>query len=166
MGLAYVHSGFWPIYHVCSPPPPPKKKPSSSQRNYHLSKVSCSRVEFDMLLVQLQMLEPILTQSFGISTHGFNLTSKIFDDDQSERYEQGIVDFEVPSSMFVPLTMAAVVNLAASIWGLVEIFRGSNNLDGLFVQMFIAGFGIVNNIPIYEALILGPIRENFQQKLP
>ncbi|KAM1788314.1 hypothetical protein ACFX11_038628 [Malus domestica] len=111
MGLAYVHSGFWPIWSI-----------------------------------------PIAI--------------KIFDDDQSERYEQGIVDFEVPSSMFVPLTMAAVVNLAASIWGLVEIFRGSNNLDGLFVQMFIAGFGIVNNIPIYEALILGPIRENFQQKLP
>lgn len=97
---------------------------------------------------QTTCLDPLefLLKSFGVSSHGFNLASKIFNDDQSERYEQGIMDFEVPSSMFVPLTMAAIVNLAASIWGLVEIFRGSNNVEGLFVQMFIAGFGIVNCI--------------------
>lgn len=71
---------------------------------------------------QATCLDPLefLLKSFGVSTHGFNLASKIFDDDQSERYEQGIMDFEVPSSMFAPLTMAAVVNLAASIWGLVR----------------------------------------------
>ncbi|PQP99714.1 cellulose synthase-like protein G3 [Prunus yedoensis var. nudiflora] len=50
--------------------------------------------------------------------------------------------------------MAAIVNLVAFAWGHVEVFRGTNNnLEGLFVQMFIAGFGVVNCIPIYEAII-------------
>ncbi|KAK9912122.1 hypothetical protein M0R45_035996 [Rubus argutus] len=94
-----------------------------------------------------------LIKSFGISTHGFNVTSKVLDEDQSKRYEQGIFEFGVPSPMFVPLAMAAILNLAAFTWGHVEAFRGSNDLEGLFLQMFIAGFGIVNSIPIYEAMI-------------
>ncbi|CAL8157700.1 unnamed protein product [Prunus armeniaca] len=90
----------------------------------------------------------------GISTHGFNLTSKVLDEDQRKRYEQGTMEFGVSSPLFVPLTMAAIVNLAAFAWGHVEVFRGNNNnLEGLFVQIFIAGFGVVNCIPIYEAII-------------
>ncbi|KAK9926344.1 hypothetical protein M0R45_023581 [Rubus argutus] len=94
-----------------------------------------------------------LLKSLGISTHGFNVTSKVLDEDQSKRYEQGTMEFGVPSPMFVPLTMAALLNLAAFSWGHVGAFRGSNDLEGLFLQMFIAGFGIVNCIPIYEAIV-------------
>ncbi|KAM1736610.1 hypothetical protein ACFX12_014951 [Malus domestica] len=92
-------------------------------------------------------------KSLGISTHGFNVTSKVLDEDQSKRYEQGMMEFGVSSPFFVPLTVAAIVNLAAFAWGHVEIFRGGGSFEGLFVQMFIAGFGIVNCIPIYEAMI-------------
>ncbi|XP_021831796.1 cellulose synthase-like protein G2 isoform X2 [Prunus avium] len=99
------------------------------------------------------LIEFLLKYS-GISTHGFNLTSKVLDEDQRKRYEQGTMEFGVSSPLFVPLTMAAIVNLAAFAWGHVEVFRGTNNnLEGLFVQMFIAGFGVVNCIPIYEAII-------------
>ncbi|KAK9926345.1 hypothetical protein M0R45_023582 [Rubus argutus] len=94
-----------------------------------------------------------LLKSLRISTHVFNVTSKVLDEDQSIRYEQGTIEFGVPSPMFVPLTMAALLNLAAFTWGHVEAFRGRNDLEGLFLQMFIAGFGIVNCIPIYEAII-------------
>ncbi|KAL6182846.1 hypothetical protein ACLB2K_044258 [Fragaria x ananassa] len=94
-----------------------------------------------------------LLKSLGISTHGFNVTSKVLDEDQSKRYDQGTFEFGVASPMFVPLTSAAILNLAAFSWGHVEAFKGSIGLEGMFLQMFIAGFGVVNCIPIYEAII-------------
>lgn len=92
-------------------------------------------------------------KSLGIASHGFNVTSKVLDDDQSKRYEQGTIEFGVPSAMFVPLTIAAIVNLAAFAWGNVEVFRGKCSIKEVFVQIFIAGFGTVNSKPIYEAII-------------
>jgi hypothetical protein len=89
----------------------------------------------------------------GISTYGFGLTSKVIDDEQSKRYEQGVFEFGVPSPMFVPITMAAIINLVSFFMGLIQVLKGSN-LEGLFVQMLIAGFGVVNSIPIYEAMVL------------
>ncbi|GMY30578.1 cellulose synthase-like protein G3 [Fagus crenata] len=89
----------------------------------------------------------------GISTYGFYLTSKVIDDEQSKRYEQGVFEFGVPSPMFVPVTMAAIINLVSFFMGLIQVLKGSN-LEGLFVQMFIAGLGVVNSIPIYEAMVL------------
>ena len=92
-------------------------------------------------------------KSLGISTQGFNVTSKVLDDEQSKRYKQGIFEFGVPSPMFVPLVTAAIINLVSFFGGLFEVFRG-NKLEGLFVQMFIAGFLVVNFEPIYEAMVL------------
>ena len=89
----------------------------------------------------------------GISTYGFYLTSKVIDDEQSKRYEQGVFEFGVPSPMFVPVTMAAIINLVSFFMGLIQVLKGSK-LEELFVQMFIAGFAVVNSIPIYEAMVL------------
>ncbi|KAF2298020.1 hypothetical protein GH714_007016 [Hevea brasiliensis] len=94
-----------------------------------------------------------LLKSLGISTHGFSLTNKVVDDEQSKRYDQEIFDFGVPSPMFVPLTTAALINLVSFTLGLPQVFKG-NNWEGLLIQMFIAGFGIVNCWPIYEAMVL------------
>jgi hypothetical protein len=92
-------------------------------------------------------------KSFGISTLGFNVTSKVVDDEQSKRYEQGVFEFGVPSPMFVPLTAAAIINLVSFVWGILLVFRGSK-LEELFLQMFIAGFVVVNSWPIYKAIVL------------
>ncbi|XP_022849637.1 cellulose synthase-like protein G3 [Olea europaea var. sylvestris] len=95
-----------------------------------------------------------ITKRLNISTHGFNVTSKVMDDDQSKRYDQGIFQFGVESPMFVPLSMAAILNLMAFFYGgIVQIFK-ERNLDGFFVQVFIAGFGVLNCLPIYEAMFL------------
>ena len=94
-----------------------------------------------------------LFKHLGIPTTGFNLTSKVVDDEQSKRYEQGYFDFGVPSPMFVPLVMAAIINLAALVRGLTEAFVG-RKLEELFVQVFIAGFVVVNSAAIYEAMVL------------
>ncbi|XP_050268946.1 cellulose synthase-like protein G3 isoform X2 [Quercus robur] len=89
----------------------------------------------------------------GISTTSFNVTNKVVDDEQSKNYEQGIFDFGVPSPMLVSLTMSAIINLAALVRGLTEAFMG-RKLEEMFVQMFIAGFVVVNSAPIYEAMVL------------
>ena len=94
-------------------------------------------------------------KSLGISSHGFNVTSKVVDEEQSKRYEQGVFEFGVQSPMFVPLTMAALINLGAFVCGILMVLRGSN-LEGLFVQMFIAGFGVLNCRPVYRGLLVRP----------
>ncbi|KAI8546185.1 hypothetical protein RHMOL_Rhmol07G0097800 [Rhododendron molle] len=95
----------------------------------------------------------LLTNRLGIAKNGFNLTSKVLDGEQSKRYDQGTFEFGVESPMFVPLSTAAIVNLIAFFGGLVGVFRGGD-FDGLFVQIFVAGFVVVNCWPIYEAMVL------------
>ncbi|XP_052209371.1 cellulose synthase-like protein G3 isoform X2 [Diospyros lotus] len=96
------------------------------------------------------------SKRLGIATHGFTLTSKVVDDEQGKRYDQGTFEFGVHSPMFVPLAMAAIVNLAAFFLGFIEIALkgGSGHMEPLFVQMFIAGFVVVNSWPVYEAMVL------------
>lgn len=94
-----------------------------------------------------------LLKVMGFTTRGFNVTSKLVDDEQSKRYDQGIFEFGVASPIFVPLATAAIINLAALLHGTMQILKGEN-FDDSFVQLFISGFGMVNCLPIYEAMLL------------
>lgn len=89
----------------------------------------------------------------GVATQGFNVTSKVQDDEQSKRYDQGLMEFGVHSTMFVPLTTASIVNLFALIVGILQMLSVWN-FEKLFVQWFIAGFGVLNSWPVYEAMLL------------
>ncbi|OMO79813.1 Cellulose synthase [Corchorus capsularis] len=104
-----------------------------------------------------------LLKSLGISTHGFTLTSKVQDDEQSKRYWQGTFEFGVASPLFVPLTMAAIINLFSFLYGLKEFLVGSNIMDGgLFLQMVLSGLIVLNCLPIYGAIAL----RNDKGKMP
>ncbi|XP_024028555.1 cellulose synthase-like protein G3 [Morus notabilis] len=93
-------------------------------------------------------------KSLGISTHGFNVTSKVLNEEQSKRYEQGVFEFGVHSPLFVPLTMAAITNLAALIFAIVTILRGGGgDFERLLMQLLIVAFAVVNCLPVYEAMI-------------
>ncbi|GMI71664.1 cellulose synthase like G3, ARABIDOPSIS THALIANA CELLULOSE SYNTHASE-LIKE G3 [Hibiscus trionum] len=94
-----------------------------------------------------------MLKSAGISTHGFSLTSKVVDDAQSKRYGQGIFEFGVPSPLFVPLTMAAIINLVSFMLGLAGFLRG-NAEEGLGLQMILTGLIVLNCLPIYGAIAL------------
>ncbi|RVX04114.1 Cellulose synthase-like protein G3 [Vitis vinifera] len=94
-----------------------------------------------------------LLKCIGISQFGFNVTSKVVDREQSKRYKQGIFEFGVSSPLFLPLTTAAIMNLVSFLWGMVLIFK-KKNLEGMLLQMLLAGFVMVNCWPIYEAMVL------------
>ncbi|KAK4365510.1 hypothetical protein RND71_016868 [Anisodus tanguticus] len=94
------------------------------------------------------------TKHLGIATQGFNVTSKVVDNEQGKRYHQGIFEFGVVSPMFITLATTSIINLVAFLTSIAQIYKGDQNLDGLFIQMFIAGFVVINCLPIYEAMVL------------
>lgn len=87
----------------------------------------------------------------GIASKGFHVTSKVVDDEQSKRYDNGVFEFGVPSPMFVPLATVAIINLVAFVFGMLRMMKGTN-MDGLLGQLFLACFGVLNSWPIYEAM--------------
>ncbi|XP_010448628.1 PREDICTED: cellulose synthase-like protein G2 [Camelina sativa] len=90
-------------------------------------------------------------KTLNLSTPRFNVTSKANNDDkQLKRYEQEIFDFG-PSSMFLPMTFVAIVNLLAFIWGIYNLYAWEEELT---LQLMLAGFAVVNCLPIYEAMML------------
>lgn len=95
-----------------------------------------------------------LLKSLGISTFGFNVTSKVVDNDLRKRYEQGIVEYGVASPLFLPITMAAVINLVSFSHGVIQISRDIGRFEDVCLHMFLAGFVVVNSWPIYEAMVL------------
>ena len=91
-------------------------------------------------------------KSLGISALGFNVTSKVVDQDQSKRYDQELFEFGTSSPMFLPMATAAIVNLAGFAGGLIGIWRSGGAWEEVFVQIFLAGFTVVNCFPLYEAM--------------
>lgn len=94
-----------------------------------------------------------ISKCLGMETHGFNVTSKVMEDEQSQRYDNGIFEFGVASPMFLPLASLATLNLVAFLAGLVRVFS-DGEFNAFFIQMFVAGFGVLNSFPIYGAMFL------------
>uniref|UniRef100_A0A1J3FRS3 Cellulose synthase-like protein G3 n=3 Tax=Noccaea caerulescens TaxID=107243 RepID=A0A1J3FRS3_NOCCA len=93
-----------------------------------------------------------ILKTLNLSTNRFNITSKANDDEeQSKRYEQEIFNFGPSSSMFLPMTTAAIVNLLALVWGLYCLFTSR---EVLVLELMLASFAVVNCLPIFEAMIL------------
>lgn len=91
-------------------------------------------------------------KTLNLSTHGFNLTSKVNNDDkQSKRYEQEIFDFGPSSTMFFPITTVAIINLLAFVCGACGIFVWG---EGLVLELMLVSFAVVNSLPIYMAMLL------------
>lgn len=92
-------------------------------------------------------------KSLGLSTIEFNVTSKVLDDELKKRYEAGLFEFGVESPLFLTISIAAVVNLLAFLMGTIQVLK-NGGFEELFAQLFIAGFGVINSWPIYEAMLL------------
>ncbi|KAL8207850.1 hypothetical protein R6Q57_007262 [Mikania cordata] len=93
-------------------------------------------------------------KSLGLSTFGFNVSSKVVDEEQSTLYEQGVFEFGVESVLFFPVSVASLINLMSFVKGVMSVVTNNGTLDEFFVQMFISGFVVLNSWPIYEAMVL------------
>ncbi|XP_048600079.1 cellulose synthase-like protein G2 isoform X2 [Brassica napus] len=60
-------------------------------------------------------------------------------------------DFAPSSSIFLPMTAVAVLNLFAFVSGLYGLFAWG---EGLSLELMLASFVVVNSLPIYEAMVL------------
>ena len=116
----------------------------NNQRIWTIRGLSC----FAFALVEY------LLKFIGISTFGFSVTSKVVEEEQSKRYNKGIFEFGVASPFFLPITTAALINLASFMWGMVQVLFKQRSFDDLFMQMLLASFGTVNGWPLYEAIVL------------
>jgi len=77
-------------------------------------------------------------KSLGITAHGFNVTSKVLDDEQSKKYDKGVFEFGAVSPMFMALATTAIINLVSLVQGLmVAIVRrsGGGDAEGLVLQI-------------------------------
>ncbi|CAA7402511.1 unnamed protein product [Spirodela intermedia] len=92
-------------------------------------------------------------QKMGFSGSGFNVTSKLMDDEQVKRYDGGFFDFGAESPFFVSLGTIAVINLVSLAVGLGRSLSGGS-LQDMFLQVLLSGFVVVNCWPIYEASVL------------
>uniref|UniRef100_M1AZ66 Cellulose synthase CslG n=1 Tax=Solanum tuberosum TaxID=4113 RepID=M1AZ66_SOLTU len=104
--------------------------------------------------IQFILFKEYLTKKLGITTKGFNVTSKVVGQDERKMYDQSVFTFGIPSPMFVPLATVSIINLIAFVRGIVTVIFRMESLDELFIQLFIAGFAVVNCLPIYEAMLL------------
>ncbi|MQL99282.1 hypothetical protein Taro_032002 [Colocasia esculenta] len=92
-------------------------------------------------------------EKVGISGFGFNVTSKVIDDKQTQRYEGGSFDFGAESSFFVSLGTIATVNLVSLVVGIARSWT-QGAIQDMAIQVLISGFVVVNCWPIYEASVL------------
>ncbi|GKD89727.1 cellulose synthase-like protein G3 [Tanacetum coccineum] len=104
-------------------------------------------------------------KSLGLPTSGFNLTSKLADEEQNRLYEQGLFVFGVESVLFFPFSVASLINLFSFVKGVVIDVILNGKLEELFVQILISGFVVVNSWPIYEGMLLRKDRGKMPLKI-
>ena len=88
------------------------------------------------------------------------MTSKVVEEEQSKRHHQGIFEFGIPSPVFLPITTAAIINLIAFLSGITQAWR-QRSIEDVFIQMLLAGFGVVNNWPVYEDVFIQMLLAGF-----
>lgn len=95
-----------------------------------------------------------ILKSLGISESGFEITSKVIDDDAVKRYKQEVMEFAVASPMFVPPTTLSLLNLYCFLRSTVlMIVQGEPSvLDHMALQLILSGFISLVSLPLYEAL--------------
>ncbi|GFP95895.1 cellulose synthase-like protein g1 [Phtheirospermum japonicum] len=94
-----------------------------------------------------------LLDKFGLQKANFTLTNKVVDDEQEERFNKGIYDFQGSPMVIAPICILYILNLASFVFGIMRIIQ-SREADELFVQAFISFFGIIVNYHVFEGMIL------------
>jgi len=89
----------------------------------------------------------------------FVITTKVTDEEVSNRYEKGIMDFGVPSPMFTILTCLAMVNFFTIVDLLRRLMLAENGeklrvVEILGLQIFLCTTSVFINLPLYTAIFI------------
>ena len=95
----------------------------------------------------------------GLSNMKFVITTKVTDEDVSQRYDKGIMEFGVSSPMFTILTWLSLMNLIGFVAMLIKLMSVEDGekrrmLEKLGLQILLCGALILINFPLYEAIFL------------
>eukprot|EP00268_Persea_americana_P032643 TRINITY_DN3212_c0_g1_i3.p1 TRINITY_DN3212_c0_g1~~TRINITY_DN3212_c0_g1_i3.p1 ORF type:complete len:728 (-),score=69.71 TRINITY_DN3212_c0_g1_i3:596-2779(-) len=103
----------------------------------------------------LAMVVTVL-KSLGMSESGFEITSKVIDEEALKRYKQEVMEFAVASPMFVPPTTLSLLNLYCFLRSTVLVIAkgGPSVLDHMALQMILSCFIVLVSLPLYEASFL------------
>lgn len=88
----------------------------------------------------------------GIRKSSFMPTSKVANDEQFERYQKGIFDFQASSMILVPMVSLVILNMVCFIWGFASLIVWGG-LRQMFGQVFLSFFVLIVNYPIIEGMI-------------
>ncbi|KAK6138743.1 hypothetical protein DH2020_027519 [Rehmannia glutinosa] len=98
------------------------------------------------------VLNAILDQ-FGLNEANFSLTSKVVDDEETKRHQEGIYDFQSSPQLLAPLCSVYLLNLVAFIIGTARIFQSDKGKE-VFAQAVLALFGITVNYHLFQGMVL------------
>ncbi|KAH9290263.1 hypothetical protein KI387_034380 [Taxus chinensis] len=97
----------------------------------------------------------VLCKLMGISEVGFEVSSKVSDDEVAKRYEAEVFEFGVASTMFTPPATLVLINLVALFNGITQVLRkGYPGVEDMFVQLMLSSFIVVNGYRILEGMFL------------
>ncbi|PIN08550.1 Cellulose synthase (UDP-forming) [Handroanthus impetiginosus] len=97
-------------------------------------------------------LNAILDQ-FGLNEANFSLTSKVVDDEETKRHQEGIYDFQSSPQLLVPLCSLYLLNLVSFVIGTAKILKTDKGSE-MLSQVIIPLFGVVVNYHILEGMFL------------
>ncbi|KAL3648806.1 hypothetical protein CASFOL_005209 [Castilleja foliolosa] len=98
-------------------------------------------------------LNAVLDQ-FGLNEANFSLTSKVVDDEETKRHQEGVYDFQSSPQLLVPLCSVYIINLVAFFVGTMRIFQSNEGKEMFFAQAMLALFGISVNYHLFQGMVL------------
>ncbi|CAK8565759.1 unnamed protein product [Lathyrus sativus] len=94
----------------------------------------------------------------GFSNSGFIVSTKVAEENVSQRYENEIMEFGNSSPMLTLLATIAMLNLFCLVGMLVKVVvlsgEGFRVFETMLLQVLLSGILVAINIPIYEGLFL------------
>lgn len=94
-----------------------------------------------------------LIKQMGFHNIGFEVTSKVAEEDADKQYKKGIFNFGVESVFMVSLGFFALMSLTAFFVGFLRIFMTTNaTFEDSALPLLLCGFVVINCRPVYEAM--------------
>ncbi|XP_051125361.1 cellulose synthase-like protein G3 [Andrographis paniculata] len=89
----------------------------------------------------------------GLQEANFSITSKVIDEEETKRYQDGVYDFRTSPQLLAPMCSLYIVNLVAFLVASVRIFEGEWGRE-MFAQAAIPWFGVTVNYHLLDGMLM------------